>query len=69
MEGDRDVVRGGVVCDVVSRCRADVADAVDIELQILATERENITSLLCTKGRRARGIRKDWRRARTNNQN
>ena len=39
------------------------ADTVDIELQILATERENITQLMCTKSRRTRNIvRKGWRR-------
>lgn len=44
------------------RGHSSISDAVETELQILATERPNITSLLCTKGRRTRGIRKDWRR-------
>ena len=41
---------------------SSISDAVETELQVLATERQNIISLLCTKGRRTRGIRKDWRR-------
>ena len=44
------------------RGHSSISDAVETELQVLATERQNITSLLCTKGRRTRGIRKDWRR-------
>lgn len=44
------------------RGHSSISDAVETELQILATERENVTSLLCTKARRTRGIRKDWRR-------
>ena len=45
------------------RGSSTISDAVDIELQILATEHENITTLLCTKSRRTTNIvRKGWRR-------
>jgi hypothetical protein len=45
------------------RGSSTISDAVDLELQILATERENITELLCTKSRRTHNVvRKGWRR-------
>ena len=45
------------------RGSSTISDAVDIELQILATEREDITQLVCTKSRRTRNVvRKGWRR-------
>ena len=47
----------------VYRCSTDGADAADIELQILSTEHDNVTQLLCTKSRRTRNaVRKVWRR-------
>jgi transcriptional regulator with XRE-family HTH domain/archaellum biogenesis ATPase FlaH len=45
------------------RGHSSISDASDVELQILKTERENVTSLLCTKSRGVRNtIRKEWRR-------
>jgi hypothetical protein len=45
------------------RGSSTISDAVDLGLQILPTERENITTLLCTKSRRTGNvIRKGWRR-------
>jgi predicted transcriptional regulator len=45
------------------RGSSTISDAVDMELQILTTDRENVTELLCTKSRRTRAlVRKGWRR-------
>jgi hypothetical protein len=53
----------GTPLPMTPRGHSSISDTVDLELQILATEHENITTLLCTKSRRtANVVRKGWHR-------